>query len=491
MPNHCIVKITYNKKDPPPLTELFTIIKNAEENEEHFAWFALRNTGGNIQINKHSQILIIASKKDQNQNFDYAVAAEVKQKTNQPPENDPAIELYTNPEKYNSWWELSNPHMLRLDSLDNIPGTSTSGKRASVTFNSQATFSGWEFASTEPDFMSLVSKFSYFKQDLKNPLLITESLNRPVTRSNEPPKTTNLPKDYFIDLNNSNMFYGVDFSGSREENGGNSKIWIAQWDMTQNHISLNSGSDINIRRNLLPGYISSRPGWWTIDFPFGIPASIANLINLNSHSRWWERCSQSVANPTQLRDHLKDELNANVQNNPTPLKWSERRKIDEDNDTTWFPLFEQLYRQTILGSGEVLHALHSQFKSNVAILPWDTEEINLKQKPTFVSEGFPGLIIQNILGLPKVGYKGGLPAHQERRLQILSVLESDQIRMPITEEIRTIASHNEDGDAIDALVLVLASIISQRIGHAEWDNQLSRLIQHKISVEGWFPNGLL
>lgn len=487
MPNHCIVKITYSKNNPPPLTELFTIIKNAEENEEHFAWFALRNPGGNIQINKHSQILIIASKKDQNQNFDYAVVAKVKQKTNQPPENDPAIELYEKPKQYKSWWKLSNPHLLRLDSYDNIPGTSTSDRRASETFCGNCTYSGWKFASTEPDFMSLGLNFSNYRQDFNNKLLIKELFKRSAPASHEPPKISNLPQNYFSESNDRGIYYGVDFSGGREENGGNSKIWIAQWDMTQNHISLNSGSDINIRRNLLPGYISSRPGWWTIDFPFGISAKIANLINLNSHSRWWERCSQSVANPTQLRDELK----ANVQNNPTAPSWSERRQIDISNDTTWFPLFEQLYRQTILGSGEVLHSLHSQFKSNVAILPWDTEEINLKQKPTFVSEGFPGLIIQNILGLPKVGYKGGLPAHQERRLQILSVLESDQIKMPITEEIRTIASHNEDGDAIDALVLVLASIISQRIGYDVWQNQLSRLIQHKISVEGWFPNGIL
>jgi hypothetical protein len=489
MPHHCIVKITYDHSKPPPLTELFTIIKTAEEREDEqgTAWFAFTKKAIGIQINRTSQILIIASKKDSSQEFFFAVAANVLQKTNRPPENDPANELYENPNQYESWWKLSNPHLLRLDSLDRIPGTSTSGKSASDSFGYKVTFSGWNFASTEPDFMSLVLNFSYYRQDFNNILLIMESVKRSEPPSHKPPKISNFPQIFYSYFNDLGIYYGVDFSGGWEENGGNSKIWIAKWDRTQNHISLISGFDINIRRNLLPAYISSRPGWWTIDFPFGIPASIANLININSHSDWWERCSLSVENPTQLRDNLR----AIVQNNPPPPSWSQRRQVDIDNDTTWFPLFEQLYRQTILGGGEVLHSLHTQFQSNVAFLPWDTQEIKLKQKPTFVSEGFPGLIIQNILGLPKVGYKGEGPDHRVRRLQILSVLASDQIRMPITEEIRTIASHNEDGDAIDALVLVLASIISQKIGYNEWHNQLSRLINHGISVEGWFPNGIL
>ena len=44
-----------------------------------------------------------------------------------------------------------------------------------------------------------------------------------------------------------------------------------------------------------------------------------------------------------------------------------------------------------------------------------------------------------------------------------------------------------DGDALDALVLLLGSWISQRLSVDGWKQQLTRLDSCGAAVEGWFP----
>jgi hypothetical protein len=46
---------------------------------------------------------------------------------------------------------------------------------------------------------------------------------------------------------------------------------------------------------------------------------------------------------------------------------------------------------------------------------------------------------------------------------------------------------DKDGDALDALVLLLGSWISQRLSADKWKQQLDSLDGCGAKVEGWFP----
>jgi len=46
---------------------------------------------------------------------------------------------------------------------------------------------------------------------------------------------------------------------------------------------------------------------------------------------------------------------------------------------------------------------------------------------------------------------------------------------------------DEDGDALDALVLVPGSWISQRLSPGDWKERFAELEAGDTTVEGWFP----
>src|SRR6202035_4755796 len=60
--------------------------------------------------------------------------------------------------------------------------------------------------------------------------------------------------------------YGVDFSGGKEnQRSGNRKIWVAKW-IPGKKVKFAD----KICRADLPTLIKCEPGWWSLDFPFGI-----------------------------------------------------------------------------------------------------------------------------------------------------------------------------------------------------------------------------
>jgi hypothetical protein len=163
------------------------------------------------------------------------------------------------------------------------------------------------------------------------------------------------------------------------------------------------------------------------------------------------------------------------------VAWAERRQVDESNHTTWFPLFEQLYRQTIYGAREVLLPLH---EDGFCVLPWGWAAL---KKPAAVVEGFPGATVRNHLLKRRVSYKGRTGAHRVAREAIVRAVKSAPVAVPIPDGVAAKAVEDQDGYALDALVLLLGSWISQRLTWAKWKQQLAELDGYGATVEGWFP----
>ena len=169
--------------------------------------------------------------------------------------------------------------------------------------------------------------------------------------------------------------------------------------------------------------------------------------------------------------------------NAADVPWSNRRHIDIEHGTTWFPLFEQLYRQTIYGAGQVLLPLSQVDRTEVSVLPWH----ELRGAPAVVVEGFPGMTIRRRLGLPGSGYKGRRNEHKLGRQAILDALMREPYRLPIPANVRQRAIADTEGDAVDALVLLVAAWVSQSLDGDSWRECREDLDDDDRLVEGWFP----
>jgi hypothetical protein len=270
----------------------------------------------------------------------------------------------------------------------------------------------------------------------------------------------------------------VDFSGGEEDRRyGNRKIWVATWSPGKD-VALRCGwSDSTadkICRRDLPGLIEREPGWWSLDFPFGIAKETARALKLNSWPEWLRWCG-GEGDATTLRDKAR-ELTSRA-----GVAWAQSRQVDESNQTTWFPLFEQLYRQTIYGAREVLPPLYEE---GICILPWEWKAL---KKPVVVVEGFPGAMVRDHLLKRRVSYKGRTGVHKTAREAIIRALKSAPFAIPIPDDVAAKAVEDQDGDTLDALVLLLGSWISQRLSVDKWEQQLTRLSGCGATVEGWFP----
>ena len=159
------------------------------------------------------------------------------------------------------------------------------------------------------------------------------------------------------------------------------------------------------------------------------------------------------------------------------MKWSTRRAVDREVGATWFPFFEQLYRQTITGARDVLRTLAERGADKARILPFDAS--GDQYRGSVVVEGFPGWTLR-CCGLGAVGYKQSHEAARKQRLAIVNHLRGSGV--PVSDEDVARAVDDSEGDAVDALVLLLAAHRTSRRMASEW---LEARRVHGCT-EGWF-----
>ncbi|MCY3837914.1 MAG: DUF429 domain-containing protein [Gammaproteobacteria bacterium] len=263
----------------------------------------------------------------------------------------------------------------------------------------------------------------------------------------------------------------VDFSGGREVAGRNGKIWIASWH-PDDGVVLECGADEpGFGRAGLAERILNDGGIWVLDFPFGPPAPVAVAAGWATWRDYLQWCDSS-ADATTLRDGLRGILDEGG------VRWSTRRTIDRAVEATWFPFFEQLYRQTITGARDVHCTLAEAGADMVRILPFDANA-DAGRGGAVVVEGFPGWTLR-CRGLDAVGYKQGDDAAGKQRLAIVNHLRASGI--PVSDADARRAVDDAEGDAVDALVLLLAAYRTSRRTASEW---LEARRLHG-GMEGWF-----
>jgi len=387
-------------------------------------------------------------------------------RTTKAPDEPATRELYRDRGEFVAWWHIRNPIQVRFESLNKIPGCNWKSKLgAANVFKGQVSFTYWDFGAESFEDLACAGVVDLHVSHSAVPLVAApDETSSPMDPSCEGWPPPECP------------VYGVDFSGGEEGRCGNRKIWVATW-LPGKNVGLRCGWTENtadkICRRDLPGLINRGPGWWSLDFPFGIAKETACALKLNSWQEWLGWCGRE-GDPTMLRDEAR-ELTKRA-----GVPWGQRRQVDKDNQTTWFPLFEQLYRQTIYGAREVLLPLS---KEGPCILPWGWMAL---QKPTVLVEGFPGATVRDHLLRRRVSYKGDTGAHRTARKAILKALKSSPFVMPIPDDVATKAIEDQEGDALDALVLLLGSWISLRLPVDRWKQQLARLDGCDSTVEGWF-----
>ena len=264
--------------------------------------------------------------------------------------------------------------------------------------------------------------------------------------------------------------HGVDFSGSSENKGRNNKIWIASWYPGEKFVSFKCGGDAQgFGRRDLADFILCWGGLWVIDFPFGPPEKVAEAAGWRSWQEYLAWCCSDF-DPTDLRNDLRITLRS------AGVKWSTKRKIDQNKNTTWFPFFQQLYRQTITGGRDVLSRLNAVDRELVSVFPFHDRVVPTCQRSVVV-EGFPGWTLSQ-MGLLPIGYKKSTTAACKKRAAIIDVLTQSGI--PICEDDIKRAVADNGGDGIDALVLL----------NAAWNmlgrNPLNWISDDRSSIEGWF-----
>ena len=434
-----VFKLT-RRGGPDPVRELHCVFKIAQEDPCGVSWIATRKPGVGFSARAHSRLLAFAN---DGGGATWALTARVISRYGTLPSDALVRNMYGDFEgEFLAYWKITDVDLKRISYKD-LPGTTVAGLRIPDAFRrSQLSFAYW----------------------VPDPFLETHVRpHRPAPTSASPGRSR--PGNPAVPL------HGVDFSGAAEAGGRNRKIWIASWYPDREYVELRSGGgDPGFDRRRFAAMVIRGGGTWVVDFPFGPPAAVAKAAGWTAWQEYVAWCA-SNPDPTALRDKLRERCRL------ARLRWSQRREIDESIGTTWFPFFEQLYRQTITGGRDVLGPLSQAGRDSVRILPFHRHAPATAERSVVV-EGFPGATLKEH-GLPVTGYKRRDGCGERKRRRILDFLRAGGI--PIRDADAEAAVRDADGDAVDALVLLSAARTAN--GRAtDW----SDAVGDHAAMEGWF-----
>lgn len=425
---------------PDPIRELQRVFQAAQEDPAGVSWVATRKPGAGFEARPDSKLLAFANDEAGNA---VALTARVVSRYGALPADALVRDMYEDYKgTFQAYWKITDVH-LKPVSYKELPGTTRKGRQIADAFRGQLSFAYWL-----PD------------PPADAPCLENPARPAPVFSAVQRTDSPTRP------------LHGVDFSGARETGGRNGKIWIASWYPDRDFIELKcGGGDPGFDRIGLASRVIEGGGTWVIDFPFGPPAAVAEAAGWTTWHEYIAWCG-SNPDPTALRDNLREVLRR------TCVPWPTKREIDRRLGTTWFPFFEQLYRQTITGGRDLLYPLSQASRGSARILPFH-KHAAASSELSVVIEGFPGATLKRC-GLAATGYKHATSdAEEQRRLIVDSLRERG---VPVRDADASTAVHDAEGDAVDALVLLHAARNASRRTAAEWSDKVGV----RASMEGWF-----
>ena len=438
---------------PEPVLELRRVFEAAQEDPAGTTWIATRKSGSSFIRSPDSQLLAFAQERA---GHALALTARIASRHETLPSDALVRDMYEEyKNSFRAYWKITNVH-LRKVLVEELPGTTLAGKPIADAFRGQLSFAYW--LPDSPEEQRAVETTGARDGERGRHRV-------PATQSAAAPGSSAV-RGSIVPL------HGVDFSGAQEASGRNGKIWIASWYPNRDFVELRSGAaDPGFDRAGLASKIKEGSGTWVIDFPFGPPAEVAEAAGWNSWQEYLTWCG-SDSDAKALRDRLRETLRR------SGVRWSTPRNIDHVRSTTWFPFFEQLYRQTIAGARDVLRALEEAGRSKTRVLPFHGFRA-ASPESSVVIEGFPGWTLQQC-GLPRTGYKHSGPDATDQRRRIINALRERGV--PISDADASTAIHDNEGDAVDALVLVHAAQSASRRTATEWNDGIGP----HAGIEGWF-----
>ena len=436
MGSSVVLKLT-GTGGPDPVGELERIAGVAENDPRRESWIASRKPGAVFVPNAGSQLLAFARVAGSDV---LALTARIVARHDHLPADALVRDMYDVYEGvFRAYWKIRDVRLQHAP-IAALPGTTLKGKPIGKAFRGSLSFAYWK-----PGPWPVVARHA--TRDPRVPVPVT------VPCAGKP----ELP------------LHGVDFSGAQEVAGRNGKIWIASWDPDDGVVLECGGDPPGFGRTGLAERILGRGGLWVLDFPFGPPAPVAAAVGW---ATWRDYLAWCDGDATVLRDGLRRTLR------DAGVAWSTRRAVDDEVGTTWFPFFEQLYRQTITGSRDVLSALADAGGAKVRILPFDARA-DAEPGAAVVTEGFPGWTLRQ-RGFRAAGYKRSDEAARRHRLAIVNDLRCSGL--PVSDADPCRAVDDAEGDGVDALVLLLAAQGASRRTASEWRCAADG---HE-RMEGWF-----
>ena len=429
MGSSVVLKLT-GTGGPDPVRELERIAGVAENDRRGESWIASRKPGAAFVAHAGSRLLAFARVSGSDV---LALRARIVARHDRLPADALVRDMYDVYEgAFGAYWKIRDVRLQQVPAAA-LPGTTLNGMSIARAFRGSLSFAYWK-----PGPWPVVARVP-------------------------------APSDGVLRREPELPLHGVDFSGAQEVAGRNGKIWIASWDPDDGVVLECGGDPPGFGRTGLAEKILGRGGLWVLDFPFGPPAPVAAAAGW---ATWRDYLAWCDGDATALRDGLRRTLR------DAGVAWSTRRAVDDGVGATWFPFFEQLYRQTITGSRDVLSVLAAVGAAKVRILPFDAHA-DAEQGAAVLTEGFPGWTLRR-RGFRAAGYKRSDEAARRHRLAIVNNLRRSGL--PVSDADACRAVDDAEGDAVDALVLLLAAQGASCRTASEW----RCAADGHGRMEGWF-----
>lgn len=232
--------------------------------------------------------------------------------------------------------------------------------------------------------------------------------------------------------------YGIDFSGGTY---ASKKIWIAGGDIRKGKLCIEfcmqaerlpgGSTDRDLSYKAIRDFIlDSGDGIFGMDFPFGLPVTIARSESWSSFIRTFPWTFET---PEDFREELLKEAG----------EVEVKRVTDGEVKAPFSPISLWIYRQTFFGIKDILKPLVAD--DLVRVLPMQERD---KNKPALI-EVCPAVFLKNQKIYDQ--YKGAKGEFDKHRESILDKLCEMGLSFD-SDEIRKIAIDDNDGDAIDSII---------------------------------------
>ena len=283
-PWHFCIKLT-SEGGPPPFQELERVARVAEENPVGVTYLATRKTGRSLRIGDDSTCLAFAVAGDGRVRF---LRGRIVSRRDQLPPDGLLLDMYEG-HGFGVFWQLRDVTLVDLDGLHLVPGVSArSGKTAAEAFTGSLTFAYWRL-----------------QDAAARPPEPAPTQHPPApSAGREPARWGDLPVPTV-------SLHGVDFSGARERQGRNPKLWIASWEAGSDEVILDWGGDEErgFTRTALAERIARSRGLWVLDFPFGPARDVAAAMGWTRWEGYLEWCA-GRPDATELRDEARHRVKA-------------------------------------------------------------------------------------------------------------------------------------------------------------------------------------